>query len=35
VLESIRGFHAAHGGFWKPASLLEKLVAEGGNFSSL
>jgi len=35
VLESIRGFHAAHGGFWKPASLLEKLVTDGGNFSSL
>jgi 3-hydroxyacyl-CoA dehydrogenase len=35
VLESIRGFHAAHGGFWKPAALLERLVAEGGSFSGL
>jgi 3-hydroxyacyl-CoA dehydrogenase len=35
VLESIRGFHATHGAFWQPAALLEKLVAEGGNFSSL
>jgi 3-hydroxyacyl-CoA dehydrogenase len=34
VLESVKRFHAAHGEFWKPAALLEKLVAEGKKFNS-
>jgi 3-hydroxyacyl-CoA dehydrogenase len=33
VLASIRAFHATHGEFWKPASLLEKLAAEGKKFN--
>jgi 3-hydroxyacyl-CoA dehydrogenase len=34
VLESVKRFHAAHGEFWKPAALLEKLAAEGKNFNN-
>ncbi|HWA13494.1 MAG TPA: 3-hydroxyacyl-CoA dehydrogenase NAD-binding domain-containing protein [Burkholderiales bacterium] len=33
VLETIKRFHATHGEFWKPAPLLEKLVAEGRKFN--
>ncbi len=33
VLESVKRFHAAHGEFWKPAALLEKLAAEGKKFN--
>ena len=33
VLESVKRFHAAHGEFWKPAALLEKLVAESKKFN--
>jgi 3-hydroxyacyl-CoA dehydrogenase len=33
VLASIKRFHAAHGEFWKPAALLEKLAAEGRKFN--
>jgi 3-hydroxyacyl-CoA dehydrogenase len=33
VLASIKRFHAVHGEFWKPAPLLEKLVAEGRKFN--
>ena len=33
VLARIREFHAQHGAWWKPAALLEKLVAEGRTFS--
>jgi 3-hydroxyacyl-CoA dehydrogenase len=29
VLDTIRGFHARHGDAWKPAPLLERLVAAG------
>ncbi|MEM7744969.1 MAG: 3-hydroxyacyl-CoA dehydrogenase NAD-binding domain-containing protein, partial [Pseudomonadota bacterium] len=33
VLEKIKGFHAAgYGVVWKPASLIERLVAEGKSF---
>jgi 3-hydroxyacyl-CoA dehydrogenase len=34
VLASIQQFHKAHGEFWKPAPLLEKLAAEGKKFNS-
>jgi 3-hydroxyacyl-CoA dehydrogenase len=33
VLESVRRYHSAHGEFWKPAALLEKLAAEGKKFN--
>ncbi len=33
VLASVRQFHAKHGEYWKPAALLEKLVAEGKKFN--
>jgi 3-hydroxyacyl-CoA dehydrogenase len=33
VLATIRRFHATHGEYWKPAPLLEKLVAEGKKFN--
>jgi 3-hydroxyacyl-CoA dehydrogenase len=33
VLASVRQFHAAHGEFWKPAALLEKLATEGRKFN--
>jgi 3-hydroxyacyl-CoA dehydrogenase len=33
VLESVKRFHAAHGEFWKPAALLERLAAEGKKFN--
>ncbi len=33
VLASVKGFHATHGEFWKPAALLEKLAAEGKKFN--
>ena len=34
-LLGVRRFHAAHGEFWKPAALLEKLVAEGKKFNAV
>ncbi len=34
VLESVRRYHSAHGEFWKPAAMLEKLAAEGRKFNS-
>ena len=34
VLESVKRFHAAHGEYWKPAKLLEKLAAEGKKFNA-
>ena len=34
VLESVRRYHSAHGEFWKPAPLLERLAAEGKKFNS-
>ena len=34
VLESVRRYHSAHGEFWKPAPLLERLVAQGKKFNS-
>jgi 3-hydroxyacyl-CoA dehydrogenase len=34
VLHSIRALHARFGEIWRPASLLERLVAEGRNFHS-
>jgi 3-hydroxyacyl-CoA dehydrogenase len=34
VLESVRRYHSAHGEFWKPAALLEKLAAEGKKFNN-
>ena len=33
VLARIREFHAAQGEFWKPATLLERLVREGKSFA--
>jgi 3-hydroxyacyl-CoA dehydrogenase len=33
VYESVQRFHQAHGEFWKPAALLEKLAREGGKFN--
>lgn len=33
VYERIRGLHAEHGHYWKPAALLEKLARSGGKFS--
>lgn len=35
VLETIKQFHAKFGDVWKPANLLEKLVAEGKSFKDL
>ena len=35
VLSAIRRFHAAHGFWWQPAPLLERLVAEGKTFGDL
>ncbi|MDA1098853.1 MAG: 3-hydroxyacyl-CoA dehydrogenase NAD-binding domain-containing protein [Proteobacteria bacterium] len=35
VLADIKRFHAEFGERWRPAPLLEKLVAEGKNFASL
>ncbi|MCG8908397.1 3-hydroxyacyl-CoA dehydrogenase NAD-binding domain-containing protein [Pseudomonas sp. DP-17] len=35
VLERIREFHQRLGGWWKPAPLLERLVAEGRRFADL
>ncbi|ANY16111.1 3-hydroxyacyl-CoA dehydrogenase NAD-binding domain-containing protein [Bordetella pseudohinzii] len=35
VLATIRQFHAAHGELWRPAPLLERLVAQGRTFSEL
>jgi 3-hydroxyacyl-CoA dehydrogenase len=34
VYESVQRFHQAHGEFWKPAALLEKLAREGGKFNN-
>jgi 3-hydroxyacyl-CoA dehydrogenase len=33
VLEAVQRFHAAHGEFWTPAPLLERLAREGGSFN--
>jgi 3-hydroxyacyl-CoA dehydrogenase len=33
VYESVKRFHQAHGEFWKPAPLLERLAREGGKFN--
>jgi len=35
VLADMKRFHAAHGERWRPAPLLEKLVAEGKSFADL
>ncbi|WP_343737054.1 3-hydroxyacyl-CoA dehydrogenase NAD-binding domain-containing protein [Achromobacter sp.] len=35
VLATIRQFHAAHGELWRPAPLLERLVAQGRTFAEL
>ena len=35
VLATIRQFHAAHGELWRPAPLLERLVAQGQTFADL
>lgn len=35
VLATIRQFHAAHGELWRPAPLLERLVAQGRTFADL
>lgn len=35
VLATIRRFHAEHGELWRPAPLLERLVANGQNFADL
>jgi 3-hydroxyacyl-CoA dehydrogenase len=35
ILEDIRKFQQEYGDFWKPAPLLERLVAEGKTFGSL
>ena len=35
ILEDIREFEKEDPLFWKPAALLEKLVAEGKDFASL
>jgi 3-hydroxyacyl-CoA dehydrogenase len=34
VLESVQRYHSAHGEFWKPAPLLERLAAEGKKFNT-
>jgi len=34
VYESVKRFHQAHGEFWTPAPLLERLAREGGKFSA-
>ena len=33
VYESVKRFHQAHGEFWTPAPLLERLAREGGKFN--
>jgi len=33
VFESVQRFHAQHGEFWAPSSLLERLAKEGGKFN--
>jgi 3-hydroxyacyl-CoA dehydrogenase len=35
ILSDIKGFQQEYGEFWKPAPLLERLVAQGKNFGSL
>jgi len=35
VLATIRRFHAEHGELWRPAPLLERLVAQGRTFAEL
>ena len=35
VLAAIERFHAAHGHWWQPAPLLQRLVAEGKRFADL
>ena len=35
ILADIKGFQQEYGEFWKPAPLLERLVAQGKNFGSL
>jgi 3-hydroxyacyl-CoA dehydrogenase len=34
VYESVKRFHQAHGEFWAPAPLLERLAREGGKFNA-
>jgi 3-hydroxyacyl-CoA dehydrogenase len=34
VVESVKRYHAAHGEFWTPAPLLERLAREGGRFNA-
>jgi len=34
VYESVKRFHEAHGEFWKPAPLLERLARGGGKFNA-
>ena len=34
VYESVKRFHRAHGEFWTPATLLERLAREGGKFNA-
>jgi 3-hydroxyacyl-CoA dehydrogenase len=34
VYESVKRFHKAHGEFWTPAPLLERLAREGGKFNA-
>ena len=33
VYAAVKKYHAAHGEFWKPAALLERLAREGGTFN--
>jgi 3-hydroxyacyl-CoA dehydrogenase len=34
VYEDVRRFHEAHGAWWQPAPLLQRLAREGGSFAS-
>jgi 3-hydroxyacyl-CoA dehydrogenase len=34
VYESVKRYHAAHGEFWAPAPLLERLAREAGRFNA-
>jgi 3-hydroxyacyl-CoA dehydrogenase len=35
VLKRVEAYRARFGSYWKPAPLLEELVAAGGKFSAL
>jgi 3-hydroxyacyl-CoA dehydrogenase len=35
VYADVRRFHEAHGFWWEPAPLLERLAREGGSFGAL